>query len=216
METLACPDCDLLQQVPPLDPGSKAHCARCGYVLAKHPPGPKDLPLALTVAAAILLVVANVVPLMDLSVIGRSSSTTIAGGAWEMWQLGEEITGALVAFCVILAPGGYILFMLTLLLASRRTPVPQWVGEMLRWASHLQMWSMLEVMTLGVLVALVKIAELAEVIPGIAMYAVGALVVLIPAILVTFDADELWERVDWVDDAGRPPPQAPAATGSAA
>jgi hypothetical protein len=32
------------------------------------------------------------------------------------------------------------------------------------------------------------------------MYAVFALIVLIPSILVTFDVRELWSRVAWVDD----------------
>ena len=44
----------------------------------------------------------------------------------------------------------------------------------------MQPWSMNEVMMLGILVALIKIAELATVEPGIGMYAVGALVVLFP------------------------------------
>ena len=60
-------------------------------------------------------------------------------------------------------------------------------------------WSMLEVMMLGIMVALIKIAEVASVETGIGMYAVFALMVFIPAILVTFDARELWDRVVWVD-----------------
>jgi paraquat-inducible protein A len=71
------------------------------------------------------------------------------------------------------------------------------VGELLRGASAMQPWSMNEVMVLGILVALIKIAELASVDPGVGMYAVGALVVLLAAIGVTFDADALWERVVW-------------------
>ena len=31
------------------------------------------------------------------------------------------------------------------------------------------------------------------------MYAVGALVVLFPAIIVTFDERELWQRLEWYD-----------------
>jgi paraquat-inducible protein A len=38
-----------------------------------------------------------------------------------------------------------------------------WVAEMLRWAHHFEMWSMLEVMMLGIMVALIKIAEVAAV-----------------------------------------------------
>ncbi len=208
-QALACPDCDLLQRIPPLSRGDKARCSRCGALLAKRPAGPPDLPLALTIAAAIVFVVANLTPLMRLSAVGRTASTTVAGGALEMWLQGEPVTGVLVAFCAVIAPGGYLLFMLTLLLAARRSPVPRWVGEVLRWAGHFQVWAMLEVMMLGILVALVKIAELATVEPGVGMYAVGALMLLFPAIMVNFDVRDLWNRVEWVD--GEAPSRAPAA-----
>jgi paraquat-inducible protein A len=150
-------------------------------------------------AAAITYVIANTLPLMDLRVVGRFASTTIAGGAYQLWMQGERITGVLVAICAVLAPAGYLLVMLTLLLAARRSPVPLWTGELLRWVGHLQVWSMLEVVMLGILVALIKIAELATVEPGIGMYAFGALVLLIPSIMVNFDAAELWQRVEWTD-----------------
>ncbi len=205
--SFACPDCDLLQRVPPLQQGSKARCLRCGHVLASRSAGPRDLPLALALAAAITFVIANVMPLMDLSAVGRTTSTTIAGGAYQMWMEGEPIVGALIAFCAVLAPGAFLAFMLILLIAARRTPPPHWVAEMLRWAHHFEMWSMLEVMMLGIMVALIKIAEVAAVEVGIGMYAVFALMVFIPAILVTFDARELWDRVEWVDGTtSRHPP----------
>jgi paraquat-inducible protein A len=204
--SVACPDCDLLQEIPPLPPGATARCARCGHSLARRPSGPRDLPLALTVAAVIAFVVANLLPLMDLSVVGRTASTTIVGGAYEMWLQDEQITGALVAFCAVIAPGGYLLFMLALLLAARRSPAPSWVGEMLRWVRHFNTWSMLEVMMLGILVALIKIAELATVEAGIGMYAVGALLLLFPAIMVTFDAHDLWQNIEWADGEMPPAP----------
>ena len=197
---VACPDCDLLQRIPEIPPGDKACCTRCGHVLARKPRGPRDLPLVLAVTAAIVFVVANTMPLMDLSVLGRSTSTTVIGGAIEMWKEGQQITGALVAFCAVIAPGCYVAFMLTLLLGARRSPVPVWVAAMLRWVHHFETWSMLEVMMLGILVALIKIAELATVHAGIGMYAVGALILLFPAIVVTFDVRELWRRVEWDHD----------------
>jgi len=63
--------------------------------------------------------------------------------------------------------------------------------------------SMNEVMILGILVALIKIAELATVEPGIGMYAVGALVGLFAAIAMSVDPREIWERVEWADVEAR-------------
>jgi|SRR5215831_1649739 len=197
--TVACPECDLMQQLPDLEPGGKARCARCSSTLATRPTDPINRPLALTVAAAIVFIIANTTPLMGLSAVGRYSSTTIGGGVYEMSQQGELITAVVVAFCALVAPGGYILFMLTVLLAARRPPVPVWIGELMRWAASMQPWSMTEVMILGILVALIKIAELATVAPGIGMYAVGAMVVLLAAVGITFDPDEFWKRVEWAD-----------------
>jgi paraquat-inducible protein A len=202
----ACHACDLLQRVPPLAPGARARCARCKAVLASHSRDPLDLPLALVVTALVVLVVANFAPLMELSAVGRHASTTIISGARRMWEEGERITAALVAFCAVLAPTFHLLFMLVVLIASRRPVVPEWVGEALRVAETMKAWAMLEVMLIGILVALIKIAELAEVRPGIGMFAVGALVVLFPAIAVTFDADDVWERVRWRHARSPAPP----------
>jgi paraquat-inducible protein A len=202
-ESVACPDCDLLQHIPELAPGAKARCARCGHVLATQSADPLDRPLALTLAAAVAFIIANTASLMDLSAVGRFASTTIPHGAYEMWMQGQRITAVVVAFCAVIAPGIYILSMLTVLIAVRRPPAPHWVGELLRWGNSMQPWSMGEVMILGILVALVKIAELASVGVGIGMYAVGALVILLAATSITFDPREVWRRVEWVD--GRVP-----------
>ena len=202
-ETVACPDCDLLQRIPELAPGAKARCARCGHILASQSADPLDRPLALTLAAAIVFIVANTASLMDLSAVGRYASTTIPNGAYEMWLQGQEITAVIVAFCAVIAPGVYILSMLAVLLAVRRPPASPWVGELLRWGNLMQPWSMGEVMILGIMVSLIKIAELASVDVGIGMYAVGALVVLLAAISITFDPREVWKRIEWAD--GRMP-----------
>ena len=199
METVACPDSDLLQTIPELPPGGKARCARCACNLASRLAEPIDLPLALTVTAAIVFIVANTSSLMSLSAVGRFASTTIIGGTYDMWFLGEGITAVIVLFCAVIAPAAYIIFMLMVLLGARRPPAPRWVGEMLRGAEFMQNWSMNEVMLLGILVALIKIAELANVEAGVGMYAVGTLVLLFPAIMATFDADEIWERVQWAE-----------------
>ncbi len=212
-QPVACPDCDLLQRLPPLPPGAKARCARCGKTLAVQLADPLDRPLALTVTAAIVLIIANTAPLMGLEAAGRQASTTLIGGAYQMWLQGREITAVVVAFCAVIAPTSYVLFMLTVLLAVRRPPAPRWVGELLRWADFMQPWSMSEVMMLGILVALIKIAALARVIPGVGMYAVGALIVLLAALMIAFDPRAVWERVAWAD--GRSPSAAALGAGAA-
>jgi len=199
VEAIACRDCDLLQHIPPLPPRGKARCARCGETLATGHVDPFRLPLAFTIAATIAFIIANTMPLMGLSAVGREATTTIFGGALEMWQQGSEITALAVAFCAVVAPGAHLLFLLVVLISVRRPPAPRWVGEMLRSAHFMEPWSMTEVMMLGILVALFKIAQLATVIPGIGMFAAGAFVFLLAAVLVTLDSREVWARIEWAD-----------------
>jgi len=204
VETVACHECDLLQRVPELPPGGKAKCSRCGYTVASRPSASVDRALALTLTAAIVFILAHTTSLMGLSAVGRASSTTIFGGVLQMWDDGERITAVIVMFCAGIAPGAYLAFLLTVLVAVRHPPAPLWIGEMMRWSHHMQPWAMNEVMILGILVALIKIAELATVEAGIGMYAMGGLVVLFPAIALSIDEHETWRRIAWAD--GRTPP----------
>ena len=60
---IACHECDLLQQRPPLPMGATARCARCGAVLYRRKRNSLDRVLALTIAGLILFIVANAYPL---------------------------------------------------------------------------------------------------------------------------------------------------------
>lgn len=214
-ETLACPGCDLIQRVPPLPAGGRAHCVRCRETLASGHADPLDRPLALTLASALVFVVANATPVLGLSAVGRSASTTLIGAALQMWQQDQALTALVVALCTVIAPGAYIALLLTILFALRRPPAPHWIARLLRWVELVAPWSMNAVMMLGVLVALIKIAQLATVIPGIGLYAVLLLIVLLTATTASFDARTAWQRIAWVDgswpaadaqtDAGDPP-----------
>jgi paraquat-inducible protein A len=198
-DIVACPDCDLLQRVPPLPDGGTAHCVRCGRILAAGRKDALDRTLALSAAALVVFLIANAEPLMTLSSAGREVSTTILGGARRMWVEGERVTAFLVALFAVAAPFVYIAAMLSVLLAVRRPPAPRWVGVMLRWAELCGLWSMVEVMLLGLLVALVKMSSLASVGPRVGFFAVGALVFLLAAMSAGFDPREAWSRVRWAE-----------------
>jgi len=202
---IACPDCDLLQREAAVPAGGAARCSRCGTVLYRNRPGSLDRTLAYTLAAAVAFVVGNAVPLMGLTAVGHTASTTIIGGVQEMWQQGQPMTALLVGFCAVFAPALDIVLTLAILLAARRLPAPRWVGTLLRWSPFIRPWRMVEVMMLGILVALIKIAELATVVPDLGMFGLLALMMLLAAMASSFDPREVWARVRWVDEERQPP-----------
>lgn len=214
---VACLHCDLVQRLPELALGDTARCPRCDKLLWRNGADVLNRTLALTVAAAILYLIANLAPMLGLEAVGRTASTTVLGGAQQLWRDGRETVAVLVLFTVIVAPALQIGFLIAILLGAQQARPPHWTGLLLRFHPATQIWSMIEVMLIGVLVALVKIAELATVVPGLALYALAGLAVTFAAIQSIFDPHEVWERIEWADarqEQGRQPvadvaPEAP-------
>jgi len=200
---VACHDCDLLQLLPALAPGGSARCLRCNKELWHRREDSLNRTLALTVAAAVLYVVANAVPMLGLTVVGREAATTVLGGAMHLWNNGPRLVAILVFFTAIAAPALQIVFMLGIGLGALRRQPRRWVGTLLRHHPATRTWSMIEVMMLGVLVALIKISDYAKVIPGVSLFVLLALVFLLAGIQVSFDPRQVWERIEWEEgDAG--------------
>ena len=110
----------------------------------------------------------------------------------------------LVLFAAVISPALQISFLLLIVLGCQRQRPPAWVGLFLRHLDFTRTWSMIEVMLLGVLVALTKIADYAMVILGTALFALFALVVLLAAIQSCFDPREVWQRVRWAEADAQP------------
>jgi len=200
---IACQHCDLLQRLPELEPGASARCPRCSKELWRRREDSLNRTLALTLAAAVLYVIANSVPMLGLTIVGRGASTTVIGGAQHLWNNGQQIVAVLVLFTAVIAPALQIGLMLAIVLGAMRQRAPRWVGALLRHHPTTRIWSMIEVMMVGVLVALVKIADYATVIPGIALFVLWVLVFVLAGMQASFDSREVWEKIEWADEAQR-------------
>src|SRR5947209_17350009 len=82
---VACLHCDLLQRLPEIAPGASARCPRCDKELWRRREDSLNRTFALALAAAVLYVIANSVPMLGLSAVGRQASTTVFGGAQQLW-----------------------------------------------------------------------------------------------------------------------------------
>jgi paraquat-inducible protein A len=200
---VACLHCDLLQRLPDLAPGASARCPRCDKELWRHREDSLNRTLALTLGAALLYVIANSVPMLGLTIVGRAASTTVIGGAEHLWSNGQQMVAVLVLLTAVIAPALQIGLMLAIVVGALRERPPRWVGTLLRHHPTTRTWSMIEVMMLGVLVALIKIMDYATVIPGLALFTLGALIFLLAGMQASFDSREVWERIQWADGEAR-------------
>jgi len=195
-ELMACHQCDALQRLPSLSPGQSARCSVCGAQLLRNPAGGLDRPLALFVAALILLVLANSFPFLKIEIQGRFETTTILGASRALLRDGMGELAVVVFITSIVAPALLITSSLYVLVSVRyRLRLPG-AREALAWISHLQPWGMLDVFMLGVLVAFVKLGGMATMHTGIALYAYGGLIFVSAAASSAFEPLYLWHLLD--------------------
>jgi len=191
---LACPDCDLLQQVGEVPIGTSARCPRCRSLLRKRAPRALERTLAYTLTAAVLFVVANSFPFLSFEMRGEETQTALMTGIIDLWNQGKEELATVVAFTIVIAPLAQISLLLYLLVPLQMNRLPWYLPHAFRLLRRAQPWSMMEVFMIGILVAIPKLMGMASIIPGLALWAFVGLMLVLSAANATFDPESVWER----------------------
>jgi paraquat-inducible protein A len=180
-ELVACEECDAVYVRRLLEAGEVARCARCSAVLGRGHLLAVDGQLALSSGSLVVFVLGNVSDIVTLDLRGVHSQVTLWESIWYTWLSGQEVVALLAGATAFGFPLAVILlrlYVLTPLAAGKR--VRGFVPAMraLRWVTR---WSMVEVFLFGTLVAIVKIAGLASVVPGVGIFSFGVLTLLLAA-----------------------------------
>ena len=193
---IACHECDLLHQVQPLPDGGAARCVRCDALLYYEKKDSLDRTLALTIAGLVLFIVANTFPFLAMKSGGLVRETTLITGIKGLYLQGMEALALLVFLTSILVPFVQIAGMLYVLVPLKVNRVPRNLALVYRVLRSLQPWGMMEVFMLGILVSFVKLAKMASLIPGIALYAFLVLIFVLAASAASLDPHIVWSRLD--------------------
>lgn len=188
---VACHECDHLHHSAPIAAGARALCTKCGSLLYRQVKG-VDTSLALYLAAFILMIIANSFPFLSLQIGGRAEHNILISGALALHELGMPDLALLVFLTSVFFPFAVIVGMLYLLLPERLGFTPPFKGPVYRMVNSLQSWSLVGVFVLGVLIAIVKLLDLAEVIPGVALYAMFALLIIMTSASLRFEPSTIW------------------------
>jgi paraquat-inducible protein A len=189
---IACPECDLLQRETALPPGGIARCGRCGAQLYRSHPDSLDRSLACTLGADVFLALANTLPIVGLKAGGDQVQTTLWGAVRALYAQDMWLVAGLVLLTTIVAPLTELAAMTYLLVPLKFNRIPRSMPQAFRTLNLVRAWSLVEVFMLGMLVALVKLAHIASVIPGVALWSFGALMLLLAAARAAFDPHALW------------------------
>lgn len=170
---------------------------RCRSLLYRRArPDANERALALALAACILIVVVNVFPIVGLEVQGVHNSTTLFGAVRSLWDGDARAVAVLVFVTTIFVPVAELIGLIWVLAALRFGLRGRGAVPMLHFIESVKPWGMVEVFVLGVLVSLVKLAHVATVEPGVALFSFGALMALIAAAAAAFDADAAWQQLE--------------------
>jgi paraquat-inducible protein A len=195
-EILACKFCDLLNQVPLIRERATARCSRCGAVLINKKRNSIDRTLALTMTAAVLFVIANLLPFLSFDMNGRTAAeTTLSSGVFELYDQGELLLSGLVLVTAILAPGLELSMLLYVLLGLKMRLQPWGLALVFRTLVRLRPWSMMEVFLIGILVALVKLTDEATILAGPGIWFFGVLVITLAGAAFTLNDRAIWRQV---------------------
>src|SRR5580658_1426772 len=100
----ACRICGQLHSAELLDPGSVAKCSRCGSTLARRTENSLHMTAAFSLAALILYIPANVLPILRLEMYGATSQNTVWEGCKLLYQDGDFIVAVIVFLASIFIP----------------------------------------------------------------------------------------------------------------
>ena len=193
---IACHDCDLIQRLPHISEAGTIQCIRCGAVLHQKIRNSIERTLSLTLAGLVLFGLANAFPFLAFKIGAQVRHTTLLTGIRELYAQGMPELSAIVLLTTVLVPFAQMICMLYILLPLKFRRIPIKLPQVFRFIRHLQPWNMIEVFMLGILVSVVKLAKMAKIIPGVALFSFLALIFVMAAMTASLDSHLIWEKWD--------------------
>jgi paraquat-inducible protein A len=193
---IACNTCGLVQRIEALQPGSAAECCRCGSIVGKHPVDSLGRTAAFSLAALIFFVPANVYPILLMDFYGAYSENTVWDGCVTLYRDGQWPVATIVFLASILIPLLKLLglFFLVVVTKFRSTFWRHERTSIYKVIDVIGPWAMLDVFLLAILVALVKLGNIATVLPGRGLIAFTAMVVFTILASASFDPTLIWDK----------------------
>jgi paraquat-inducible protein A len=156
--TIACPDCGTLENLPPLGRGAAALCSSCRAWLENTNGRNATFALACSLTTFLLLLPANLLPLLSVSVLGMRRTSHLWSGVPHLWSHHWVILAPLVALFAVLLPLLRFGLLSVVLAAVRLGLRPPWLGPAFRWAMFLDHWAMPDVFLIGCAVGYSRIS----------------------------------------------------------
>ena len=192
---IACHDCDLLQKLPKLAIDESAHCIRCNAILFRNQKNSVDRSLAFAITGLILYVIANMFPLLSLKALGITQEGTLLSTALSLFKADRPMLSIIMLFTTVIFPATTLLGTIYILIQVKMNQFNDYTAPVFRFLRSTDAWGMLEIFMLAVLVAMVKLGDVADVVFGPSLYAFCLLIISLTLLTHSLNPQDVWSRL---------------------
>jgi paraquat-inducible protein A len=173
----------------------RIECSRCGSHVQARKPEAWSRSCAFLLAALVLYIPANTLPVMYTRLLGNGASSTILGGVIEFWRSGSWDIALLIFTASVAVPCTKFVALGVLLIDSRHR-IGSRVGKtrLLKFVESIGYWSMLDVLVVALVTALIQFKAVGTAEPRLGIVFFGAVVVLTMLAAMSFDGRLAWDE----------------------
>ena len=177
-------------------------CPRCGAALHARKPDSLARTWALVIAAAICYLPANMLPIMKVTSLGNAQADTILSGVIYLLVHGMWPLALVVFIASVFVPLAKLIILVYLLISVQRRS--QWRPvdrtRLYRLTEAVGRWSMVDIYVVTIMVALVKLGNLATIEAQAGAIFFGAVVVITIFAAMSFDPRLIWDNLESTHD----------------
>jgi paraquat-inducible protein A len=190
---IGCHVCGLASE--PRKEQSPPRCVRCHSTLHARKPDSLSRAWAFLIAAFVVYIPANVLPVMYTSMLASGSESTIVGGVIDFWEDGAWDIATIIFVASVAVPITKFFVLGLLLFTSQRrsTWANRQRARLYRLIELIGYWSMLDVAVVTLVCALVHFRLLGSAEPRLGIVFFGAAVLLTMLAAMSFDPRLIWD-----------------------
>jgi paraquat-inducible protein A len=192
---IRCHDCGRLSEDMRVGADEIQRCPRCRAILHSRKPGSMSRTWALVLAAGILYLPANILPIMRVNFMGNPDDSTILDGIIYFFKTGDYLVGGIILTASVLVPLFKIIGIILILL-SVHFRWSSWMKHktvLFRMIEFIGRWSFLDVFVIALLGAMVQFGALTTIEADPAAPFFTAVVVATMFAALAFDPRIMWD-----------------------
>lgn len=190
-----CHNCHLIQT---LSTEHESSCPRCKADVHWRKPDSLNRCTALVIAATVLYIPANLLPVMVVTSLGKTEGDTIISGVMYLATTGDLPLAIILFIASICVPTIklIILYLLLITVHFKSHWRPKERTQLYRLTEFIGRWSMVDIYVDSLMAAMVQIEGLIVIEAGVGAVAFGAVVVLTILAAKAFDPRLIWDSME--------------------